>query len=645
MKIPVDNTWTQSNDGNIFGILHETHNMNFDKNGEITLSPRAVALLNDVTDSDFGIPLAILSFNGAYHVVTSDSLFRGTLSGTAFTEVAGTPQLAETSDALVFNNKLMVTTDNSLSSLDNTNTWANSLDSYIAGVPHPLCEFASATTYKLAVGNKNTVETLDTSYNANATVLTLPTNYVVTTLAYRSGYLYVGTKDVYGGEAMIFMWNGSGANAQYSVSTGAQWVYCIIPYKSSVAAITNEGELLYVDGTSATRLSALPVFFAQGARWEQGNNTLGKVSKRGMTALGDNIYANICGTVGNGYVPEMKSGLWSYSAENGFTHYTSTVSDLWVRDASLTLASSVFTTSATHSLKTGDPVLFTNVTGIGNVTQGQMYYAIPLTATTLQIAGSRQAADDGDYITLSGTPTADTLNYVPNTDNGDVGSATSGPVIATNYLDDSLAIWGSDFVWAGVTKDNTDTSRKVLNVNSFGINTGSFTTQRIASENVSQTWQSIDAFIQGVNLSLEKVVIKARAGTTKETENVNITWTGATTFVTTNQSVFGQIEVGDEVIFNSGCAQGRYAHVTAVDTSTNTVTVTVDESFGTNAATGNARFTNFKKVSTITNTREDIDNASSTLDALKATWVQFKVEMRGFSPSVSQLEIENSVNQ
>lgn len=645
MKIPSDNKWTQTNDGNIFGVLHETHNVNFDRNGEITLTPRAAALMSDTSDSDFGIPLAILYFNGAYNIVTSDSVFRGTLSGSEFTEVASTPQLSEYSDAIVFNSKLYVTTETSLSSLSDTSVWTNSLDTYTSGYPHPMCEFASMTTYKLAVGNKNQVETLDTSHNANSTVLTIPSNYVITTLAYRSGYLYIGTKEINGGEAMIFMWNGSGTNAQYSVATGAQWVYSIIPYKSSVCAITNEGELLYVEGTSATRLAVLPVFNVQGARWEQGSASIGKVAKRGMASLGDNVYVNVCGTVGIGDVSEMKSGLWCYDPDTGFTHYSSTVTDLWVKDSSITLASSVITTSANHGLQTGDPVVFTSVAGITNLTSWQLYYAIPVTANTLKISGSRKGADDGEYVQLGGSPTTDTIQYVPNIERGDVGNATSGPVIATNYLDSSLNLWNSDFMWAGIAKDSTDASRKVLNVVSSGLNTGSFTTQRINTANVSQMWKAIYAFVNGAKLSNEQIIIKERAGEVRDIEEQSLTWTGTNTFVITNHAVTEQIEVGDEVVILSGCGQGRYAHVTEVEYSVNTTVVTIDEAYGTNGATATARFTNFKKLATITNTRDNLDTAFSSLDVAKATWVQFKVEVRGFSPSISQMEIVNSVNK
>lgn len=296
-------------------------------------------------------------------------------------------------------------------------------------------------------------------------------------------------------------------------------------------------------------------------------------------------------------------------------------------------------------MQTGDPVVFTSVAGITNITSGQLYYAIPVTANTLKISGSRKGANDGEYVQLGGTPTTDTIQYVPNTECGDIGNATSGPVIATNYLDDSLKLWNSDFMWAGIAKDATDTSRRVLNVVSSGLNTGSFTTQRINTDNVSQMWKAIYAFIDGIKLSNEKVVLKARAGEVRETDEISLTWTGGTTFVITNHAVTEQIEVGDEVVVLSGCGQGRYAHVTEVEYSVNTTVVTIDESIGTNGITATARFTNFKKIATITNTRDNLDIAFSSLDVAKATWVQFKGELRGFSPSISQLEVVNSVNK
>lgn len=643
MKIPFQNKWTQTNNGYLLGTVNETHNMNFDRQGEVRLTRKALALMDSST-SGFSNVLGIRYFNGAYNVITLGGIHRVSLSGTTPSTVASTPTLSENSDSLVFNSKLYVTTDTSLSSLNASSTWANSLDTYTSGYPHPMAEFASMTTYKLAVGNKNQVETLDTSHNANATVLTIPSNYVITCLEYRSGYLYIGTKEIYGGEAMVFIWNGTGANAQYSVPTGAQWVYSMVPYKAAVAFVTNEGELLYINGTSTEQLAAFPVFYAQGARWEQGDNLLGKVYPRGMATIGSNIYINVSGEVVVGSVPQMKSGVWCFDPSVGLYHYASSSTDLWVKDSSLTVSSSVITTTAAHNIKLGDTVVFTSVSGLSGVTNNKLYYAIPVAASTLKIAGCLEDANNGDYIVLSGTPTTDTLHYAANIDNGNTYDASSGAIVATNYLDDALEIFGSDLMWGTATVNNSDTTTKALCVLSPKFNEGSFVTQRILTENITQTWKKVFTFLTGLVNSNETAIVKYLAKERQIRQDVEIVWNSDHSFVTTDPFVRYQIEVGDEVFFIAGNGQGRYAHVTAVDDATATVEVTIDDTFGTDTSTGHVRFSGFKKLATVTGDRAIEDYVHGTVD-VKSTWVQIKVELRGFEPAVTMIELTNSVDK
>ena len=647
MKIPSQNNggqWTQINDGRIKGVLHDTHNIHFDQNGEATLSRKALALMDSSVDADFGLVLGILYFNGAYNIVTSDSLFRGSLSGNEFSEVASTPQLSAGTDAIVFNSKLYVTTATSLSSLSDVSVWANSLDTYTSGYPHPMTEFASMTTYKLAVGNKNQVETLDTSHNANSTVLTIPSTHVITCLAYRSGYLYIGTKEVNGGEAMIFIWNGTGTNAQYSVPTGAGWVYSMIPYKNSVAFVTNEGELLKVNGTAAEQLAAFPVFYAQGARWEQGDTFLGKVYPRGMAAIGDNIYINVSGDVATGNVSSMKSGVWCYDPSVGLYHYATPNTDQWIKDTAFSISSDTITTSATHSLVLGDAVEFSSVSGVTGVTSGQTYYAIPVAGTTLKIAGSREDADNGNYIAISGTPTSDTFHYSTNIDNGSVGVATSGAIAVTNHLDFAKDLFQSDIIWGASVRDTSDANRSVLCALSPKWNTGALTTQRIYTDNLTQVWKSVYTFVSGLLRSNESAIVKYLAKERKEQPPVETTWQAANVLVTTDPTIRNILEVGDEVCILRGAGQGRYAHITALDFSTVTSQITIDENYGTVAGTGLVRFTGFKKLRTITSSRQREDLLRSSLDT-KNSWVQLKVELRGFEPSVTMFDLTNSVDK
>lgn len=644
MKIPSNNLWTQTNDGNIMGILHETHNINFSKKGEARLSRKALALTSSAV-SGFAEVLSIVFFDGKYHVVTSNKVFLGDLAGTGFSAVGSSPVLGTVSDGIVCYSRLYVSDITALAYLDTVGSWTTGIGTLNANYPHPMAVFDSLTTYKLAVGNGTAIQTYDSSGNANSVVMSLPSNYYATSLVYRNGYLYIGTKEINGGEASVFIWNGDGTSAQYAVPVGAGWVYSMVPYKDSVACMTNEGELLAINGSSASQLSALPIFYAEGARWEQGNADLGKVYPRGMAVKGDNIYINVCGLVEVGDVPEMRSGVWCYSPEVGLTHYASPSSDLWVADATITQTSGVLTTNATHNLILGDIVIFDSVAGLGNVSANTAYYAIPVATNTLKIAGSRQDAFDGNYILITGTATSDSLSYADNTCNGDT-IASSGAIAITNYIDNSFELFGTDIIFGTEMQSNADATKDLLCVLSSRFNTGSLTTQRIFSANITQTWKSLYSFIQGILGSNEKAIVRYR---TKErlslpTTSVEVVWSDTNTFVTTNPAVKNIIEIGDTVFITQGRGQGRYAQITNVEFSTYTTEITIDEAYGVSAGTGNVRIYDFKKLQEITSSRVE-ETWSSTGVNVKSPWIQLQVEIRGFESGVQTFDLTNSVDK
>ena len=561
MKIPSDNRWTQLNTGNINGVLHETHNMTLTTLGEVRLSRKSVAVLTD--NGDFEQVMAIVYYNGNYFVLTDDWAFEGDLSGNTFEAITGGSGMGIESDAIVCYGYVYVTKSTSLSRW-NGSTWNNSLDSYTSGYPHVMCVFDSLPTYKLAVANANQIETLDSSHNPNSTVLSLPANYVITCLSYKNGNLYIGTKEINGGEAAIFLWNGDGTNAQYKIDVGASWIYSMTPYRGSVACVTNEGEILMVNGTSLQQLAVFPVYHIQGARWDEGNAVRGKVYPRGMVAQGDTLYINISGKCDSGFVPEMKSGVWCYEPETGLYHLTTPTTDPWTVDVSVTHSSGVFTSSATHNLVLGDTVMFTAASGVSGIASTTLYYVIPVTATTFKIAGTLKDAFDGNNIATIGTVTTDTLHYIRNIDNGNIYEASSGAIALTNYLDNGkYPLWSTDLIYGSNTKNPSGTTKNVLCAMSPQKNNGSFITQHIYTNNVTQVWKSLYAFIQGIEQSGEKITVKY-TNTDTVTPLFSGTWATTTVFNTTDRRAMYSIEVGDEMVIVDGSGQGRCVHVTAV---------------------------------------------------------------------------------
>ena len=236
--------------------------------GKLKLSRKAFNRYNSGNNANLGYSLGLTYYDDQYLALTDDSIFQYDFGGDAVSEITGgTPAL--NSDLQVIYGLAYFTEDANLSSF-NGSTVTSSLYSLTTGVPHPMTVFDSFTTFKLAIGDGNLVHLLNSSHADSGTDLVLPAQYQVTSLTYRNGYLYIGTKNLNGGEAKVFVWDGNSANANFEIPVGATQIYSIIPYKTSVAFITNKGQLFAVSGNSPVELAILPVASHSDAIWDDG---------------------------------------------------------------------------------------------------------------------------------------------------------------------------------------------------------------------------------------------------------------------------------------------------------------------------------------------------------------------------------------
>jgi hypothetical protein len=655
MKIPSNKLWTQLNEGEVTGILNDTRNIALDTVGQARLSRKAVAIMSSDSNANFGYVVAIVYFGGNYTVVTSDKIFQGELDGNTFSEVtAYTPSVQTYSDAIVFNSRLVVTTATQITDWDGATDDNYTLGALTTGVPHPMAIFDSNPTYKLAIGNGNTVKTYDTSYNANATILALPTQFIVTSLRYRNGYLYVGTKTTDGSEARIFIWNGSGTNAQYECPVGAEWVFSMTEYGSSVAAITNAGQLIQVSGSQYVQLAALPIYYAPHASWERAatNSSFGKVFNRGMATIGQNIYLNIEGGVYTGFVPEMKSGVWVFDPEVGLYHKSSYSTDVLVEDDTLSVTNSIITTAANHNLLTGDGVQFRTTTGLTGLSNDYVYYVTVIAANQIKLSLSREGVVNENYVTIYGTAGAlDVLVYYPNTHYGDIiGSTSSGAIAQSTIKETPIGLLVSEVIWGTRAQDETFNNVYSLNAFSDQNNIGYLTTQRIYTDNIEQTWREVYTFIDGITTSNDEVVVKVQTKAQPQRIELEGIWTSSNTintFETREFTAWRDIKDGDEIIFTQGEGQGRTAHVVGTpEFSTTVATITIDEDYGTAENRVYLYRTNFKKIGVFNATNKDNEFFKAPLlDIGSSPWIKVKCELRGAGTVVNMLELSNVIHK
>lgn len=658
MKIPSNKLWTQTNQGEVAGILHETYNMNFDALGQAQLARRPVSVYTSVSDANLKYLMALVYFSGSYKAITSDSsepVFQGSLDGGAWSNnTVFTPSCGLNSDAIIFKDsstiQLIVSQNTALARWDGGfSVNLSAVTGLTAGVPHPLAIFDSQTSYKLAVGDANTVKTYNDTYTVNPTVLTIASQFQVTTMRYRNGYLYIGTKHLYGGEARVFIWNGSGTNAQYECPVGAEWVYAMTEYQDSVAVVTSSGQILKISGVSAVPIANFPVYYQKQARWQNGGATLiGKVFNRGIRTVGDKIYINIDGSVDTGFVPEMKSGIWVYDPDMGLYHRGTASTNAMVGDTTFTVSGETLTTTATHNLKTGDAVSFSAVSGISGIKVKDIYYVTVTGTNTIKLSQSKDALVRGNYQQLSGTVAGDTFNYFPNTDNGYMFGATSGAIgITTNY-DTVIPLLSSEIIWGSRTKNEAGTAVYTLNVFAESNNIGSLTTQRIYTDNVEQSWKELYTFLDNIVTTNDDIVVKIQTKYQPTMVELNGTWVSSTVLNSTNsynKTAWLDFEVGDEVVFVDGKGQGKTAHVVSVESSSSVVSLTLDEAYGVAGQTVDLYRTNFKKVGTYGVDNKGNEFIKVALNNITSPWIKIKCELRGCGTTVNMFELANSIQK
>jgi len=189
---------------------------------------------------------------------------------------------------------------------------------------------------------------------------------------------------------------------------------------------------------------------------------------------------------------------------------------------------------------------------------------------------------------------------------------SSGPILVTNNQ-------YTRFLTAGrVQSDRTD----VYAENPTLTPSGHFITAEIQATSITEAWGKL--ILHKDVLNDETLSVKYRTSKRAKLPKYNeATWTGNTSFVVA-EVIDTIIEVGDLVEIIDGYGAGNMAHITAIQTSATTTTITVDTAIGSLNAVGQLRFQNFH----IFNTEDSTNYISGGIDNV-TTWVQFMVVLNG----------------
>lgn len=661
ISLPGNQSWAVSQASDLYGHVVRTKAVDFNRKGYISLARKPLAIFTENSgvsatgDADFQDLFAITADTSYYYFFTIDNVFGATVSETAVTvseiSTSSKPTFTGVCDATAFNGEIVCTGDTSVATLTGFNgsagsgTWTDKGITLDSSYPHPLAVFGNLV--QLAVGGKNVVRTYNTSYSLQAT-LTLPVEYVVTSMRWRGNKLYIGTRTTNGTDAMLFVWNGSGTSAQAGHPVDADWIYSVCTYGSSVAVLTSRGQILRFEGEGFSELASLPVKYTRNS-WSE-NATVGVVGKainRGMWANGDLIYLNIQGEPRGLFAPgayDQPGGLWCYDPAVGLYHKAGFTTEPYRRLSISTLASNIFTFGSAHGASTGDPVWAASVSNIPALVAGVVYYAIVESTTAIRLAASPADALAGRGLACSGTISGDILAFDSLDMTANTLGCIPGPVYGFNKNQFS-PFFASEVLFGGSSVNPTGTT--ICSLMSLGMTrgVGSFVTAR-ARGDITDIFRQVVLKMRQLQLDTESVIVKYRTSerfglpTPVVTSSSGLaTWVNASSFtVNTAGKDIRSAQIGDEVEIVKGAGAGYSGHISGLQNDTATWTITLDEDIPLISASdlSDIFVNNWTKLyPTLTNETPTLDRGFAELTVPSGIegvgWIQFKVEMRGTS--------------
>jgi hypothetical protein len=270
----------------------------------------------------------------------------------------------------------------------------------------------------------------------------------------------------------------------------------------------------------------------------------------------------------------------------------------------------------------------------------------------MKVATSRSNALAGTAIDLTGTGNADQrISFHPENDFGGVANQITSVAKLTDGNARYLGSWMLDKFGIGAAQQ-TGTQTSVTDA-TFSVtqkyleNRGWLITPKLESFMLEDNYATIALKWNKLKTEDQKIIIKYKTRDSDLDEfltfNTPYFTLTANDTLTTTQDLSG-VEVGDEIEFVRGAGAGYLAHVTSISEDAGTYTVEFDEEIRNFTANerGWAVFTKWKKLQVITKDDEDNDMGYRAIRlAEKSKWAMFKIELRGWDTSISDILIDN----
>ncbi len=349
IHIPSTDTkkWTQPNMGDLMGILWATFNIDLARNeGKLTISPRTDMILNNTDDADLVYPSAFIRSSAdstdRWWALCDAVLFKSTSATTiAFAQdaIASTPTdlKHQYSDISEHEGSLIVSTSTDLHKLT-AGTWTPSWwtgagqlnqTALSSNIPHPLDEFER----NILIGDGNFLHRIDRNNLVSYKRLTLPPRYQIRVIRHTSNRVYIGTKNLYGGRAAIFEWDGYSETYLKQHDVEGKIVFSMCTKDGVMHALTSKGYLYREGAYTFGKVDQLPVSISEwfhfdssntySAEWYDQWSDVLNVHQRGMETIGGEIHVSLNACVNgavNRIMDNFKSGIWCWKEGTGFYH-------------------------------------------------------------------------------------------------------------------------------------------------------------------------------------------------------------------------------------------------------------------------------------------------------------------------------------
>lgn len=600
LDIPRQIPFSQKNKGDILGTIWSSRNLDFKKEvGFVSPTYKLiVTTLSGDTDNPTNLATAFCKEKGSvggfsgirWWTLADDSVFEtGSENGDFEEDDSGSlPTFTDSKqegDMKAFNGRVYVANDNVLERRTSS-TWTSISTSLPSG--YKILENYADRMY---IASDDQIDSMDVSETLATTTYTLDLNTAsnenlsVSAMRKVSNGLWIATYNNQGGRAKMMFWDGITQDTVEVIKEVESGMIMAMSIKDDVPYILdNRGVLSYYNGSYFEEIGRLDLDYKQLYRFDTFSAKDRWIHHNGMQTIDDEILFAINTRMSDTtdiQIPRTPSGVYAYNPDFGIYH------------------------KFTFTAQRDD----TTVTDMGQL-------------EIVEVGAIYSMVDDEE---------------------NDSNHDQSDFFVAFAYKSDN-----STTKYAIAKSD-----KRGLDLNSASRTTaGLLTTTKWSAEQVTEEWEKLYAFIRPLRNSTDKIVLKCREQEYTPVETT-ITWVDTTSFTSTDAdwatilTNFGDDGEGVDYEFEGlqGDGAGFVAHITNIEESGGTYTVTLDETItGATTNTAKARIDRWKKVAEFTDA-DELEHFIEFNPDIISTWIQYRLYMIGEEIQLQRILSKSSVTE